>query len=562
LPIVDECKQHTMTELRFPDSTRRPPMVFSAGCDLDYVYLPRPDTSDPLTLAIGTQARSLRNLPDPDPVLLNEFEEFLNIFIPQNFTPLRDTDILPPEEWIDSRPYPLKEKMRLKRELMLWNRKFDKKFYQFKLFTKDEPYTDVKHARNICGPSDAAKVYFGPYITAMEEQLYAKTQFIKTIAVDQRPAYMKEAFGAFTAKFGVTDYSKFEAAFKRAIKDKIELKFHDYMTSGLSTGSEYRSRYREWVRNRILLVNKFFMLDIEEECARTSGENATSMNNGFTNWVIQEFYKWQTGIDFLTFVEGDDGLTMWAGTPPTKEWYARLGFDIKIELHSDLSTTSFCGQVFDDTDMKVFTDPRYVLAGFGWLPNRYSQSKRSVHLCLLRAKAWSYGYQYQACPIISSMSRCFLRLTRSYDARKAFEYLDSYKAAELKKALDAGRPVLNQPVGMNTRLLMEKLYGVSVAQQLQYEAWFDGLESLDIVSIPNFFTNIPESWTKMCLQYVTFTDRTPRYKDYPSELWPIAYPIQTQWGVRAALPQLQDYIDQRIIVVPRPLPLHPMVAVP
>jgi len=518
----------------------------------------QPDPRDPLSLLTGARSRVATKLQRPDPVIFQEFREFSGSFFRKHFTPLApDTDI---DTWnyLQNRPYSDKKKKQMWNDWTNAMGQMSPKDYEFGVFCKDETYVKFAHSRLINAPSDIAKLYFGPVIAKIEEQAYNLPWFIKKIPVANRPEYLKQKFAKFANPIlTCSDFTSFECSFSSEIKDAIEFEFLKYMTSVLPEGEKYFEEFTAWTGGEaIKLKNKFFTI-IMQDASRLSGELTTSLFNGLTNVLIHEFFAHKTKQQTEFSVEGDDNIAAWEKVAPTPEFYQSLGFDVKLEVHKELRTTSFCGQVFDPTDMAVLTDPRYVLAGVGWLPYKYVDSKDTTHLALLRAKAWSYGYQYQGCPIISSMANYLLRVTRSIDVRKAFPNYDSYKIEQLRQAIDAGnpafykekRPELYKEVGPGSRVLMFELYGVSQETQIMYENYFDNCDVLQ--PIPDFFgDNVPSSWKYFDDTYVRDTSSLRSLMELPSETFHTPHPITSSRKVRARSKFMQTYVDKRVKFVP------------
>jgi hypothetical protein len=536
-PLKSEIK---FSSLHVVNPSIRKPILCSVGCHLDGAALPHCDVTCSVSLFVGCQARFSHQCPVIDETLWPQFEAFVKSTLETEFVPLSPAFEFNPEEWIKRRPYTDSEK---KEKLAEWYKAQEcfsnEKLYDFKMFMKEESYPAFKHGRAINGPSDAAKVYFGTLLEPMESDLFSRPSFIKKIAVCDRPAYIKRMFNVEGGHFVTTDYSYFEASFTKRHKEAVEIAWIEHMYKNHPRKEEFVRNFRRSCTDQYKTSNKHF--SVKGESVRMSGESITSSGNGLMNWLAARFMAKLLGNkNFLGVFEGDDGLTWYSCRPPQASDYARLGFDIKLELHDTLETTSFCGQVFDIDEQVVVTDPAYVLAGLGWIPSKYVNARKSLHLGLLRAKAWSYGYQYQATPIISAMARAYLRLTRGYDARKALEHLDLYKREMLLAAFKQGRPELCRPVGMGTRLLVEKLYGVSIDIQLRYEAYFDSLEVIE--PIPLFLT-VPQEWTDYSLRFVRDVSSAC---DVPCEVWPPAFPVNVQVVPVLRDPRYSGYISERL----------------
>jgi len=503
---------------------------------------PKCDIKDPLSLAIGAISRFGHDCPTPDEDRLARLRKFVQRRLPEVLTPIGPGDVPSVEEWIESRPYTEKEKLakleawRKENEIYDWEKENGKN-RGFKMFMKEEYYSDWKHGRAINGPEDVAKVGFGPFLSPVEEALFSRPEFIKKIPVDKRPDYILQRFGSLQGgQFVTSDYSYYEASFTQEVKTALEFELLDYMWRDLPEYDDLMEAYVNWSSSDTFTKNKNFKIFLES--VRMSGESTTSLANGFSNWMVAEFLAFENGVELVAVFEGDDGLLWFSKNTPTAADYASLGFDIKLELHDTLETTSFCGQVFAEEDRAVLTDPRYVLVTLGWAPAKYVGSSQSTLLSLLRAKSWSYGYQYQATPIISAMARCYLRLTASYDPRKALKHMDLYQRERLLEAFKAGRPELNSPVGMASRLLMEQLYGVSVEVQLRYEQYFDTLQAIE--PIPRWF-DVPQCWLDYSAQYVA----EGRVGEVPPETWLPSYPVTVPFRIKARFDGMQNYIDDR-----------------
>jgi hypothetical protein len=233
-----------------------------------------------------------------------------------------------------------------------------------------------------------------------------------------------------------------------------------------------------------------------------SGEMNTSLGNGFANLMIFLFTCKHCGcVVIWIFVEGDDGISAinvhsWGHTP-TKKDFEDLGWDIKLEVHDTLNTASFCGMVFDPEDLIVVTDPRKVLATFGWCPKRYVGASRGVKLQLLRAKGFSMAHQYNGCPMIGALGRRLVQITEGVKIRKSILYsVEMYKREQLAEALK-GLPAEKSP-GDNTRRLVADLYGVEPCDQIAFEDQIDKI-TLDCsfsIQIP-----FPEVWRENFIKY-------------------------------------------------------------
>jgi hypothetical protein len=335
-----------------------------------------------------------------------------------------------------------------------------------------------------------------------------------------------------------SDFTSFEASFKRPIQEAVERQLYEYLTKDLPNHTEFMQLYDLAQLGKQTCSNKKFRAT-SKKTIRLSGEMCTSEGNGFSNLMINLYVNQKLGNSVVGVVEGDDGLfrVSKGGRMPTPADFAEFGFNIKLNLHTDLARASFCGQVFDPADKAVITDPREVLSSFGWSTGRYTRASTRKLKALLRAKAFSYGYQYQRCPIISSMARAYLRLTSGIDVQHLLDkggFTNQYEKELLREAFSMDRDELNAPVGDATRQLMAELYGVSVEMQKQYEDYFDSLQQVE--PIPDFGLVVTPSWRDYGERYVVKTNVDSLFLDIPPEIRirsPVVFPIPVKllsWG--------------------------------
>jgi hypothetical protein len=510
-------------------------VAVSMGPILDHASLPHPDPKFPLNLAVGCLARFMS---DPIPVVCPEAQlplrsrrnnlrllnRFIRRWLKSNLKPLSDQDDVSFDTWIENTPYTLSRKDELRR---VWS-SMDNPFVEYdpkcKLFMKDEHYTDFKHARGINSRSDGFKCLLGPYSSAMEKALFKLEWFIKKIPINERADYIMDRLYKPGSKYIATDYTSFEALFTPEIMRNVEFLFYEYMLKGTHNGRRILAVMRRTLIGQNTSVNKYFSTRVDAK--RQSGEMTTSLGNGFSNLMFMLFVCHVLGSKCIGVVEGDDGLFRVEGVQPTADMFASLGLNIKLELHDTINTASFCGQVFDPDERSLVTDPREVLASFGWTTQFYAKSRDSKLRTLLRAKAYSYLYQYPGCPILASMASNYLRLTAGHDVNSLISkgFRNVYDRELFLNSIKINPKVIIT-VGPATRDLVEKLFKIPVSLQLRYEDYFNGLKCIE--SIPLWFET-PKNWQTNSDLYVRKTDLHDDYVEFPPELFPktrIDFPI-------------------------------------
>lgn len=459
----------------------------------DGVVLPHVDCDDAPTLLHGVAKRmgsKLREIIMPEyyPKLKAHVQKMCRREFQQQ---VGDVD-LSFETWISKTNYPLWRKNELREvyqalldEFECVKHKEGKSLlhYMVSIFCKDECYVDFKAARGIYARDDIAKVVFGPWFKAIEEIVYQHPAFIKHVPVHMRAKYIFDLMGAEGKVFLQSDYSSFERHFIRERMLNCEFVVYDYVMGNIAGWDYMREHMLNVLTNINVCASKHFTAKIEAR--RMSGEMNTSLGNGIFNYMNMTFmFSELLGKDLVPgVVEGDDGLFGYEGNiedvDRMNKWFADSGCNIKLLIHNKLSDASFCGLLFDEEDKEIITDPFKILAKIGWVNRKYTRSSEKKIKHLMRVKAMSTLVQYPKCPIISSLAKCVMRLTKSYDVRyyAESEDLNTYERDQFIFALKNWKNFLHSEVGYNTRLKFAELYNIPVQVQLDVEKYFDSKES-------------------------------------------------------------------------------------
>jgi len=451
--------------------------------------LPRVDFRDVYSNVFGISKRVLRSPPKGNRIVKRAFRLFVHRWIRKNLKPLvcADYDF---EVWLSQTNYTnsRKDELRHTREeyfktdirLAPWIRKVNS-------FIKDESYLEYKMPRFINARTDLFKCLTGPYFKAIEQVLFKRQEFIKYVPVMDRPAYLLEKIYNNGSQYYSTDFSSFESHFTSQMQFMCEMQLYKYMLSGTTEG---RNAYQ---LIKYALCEEFFVLkgggvtaDIRGK--RMSGEMCTSLGNGFSNLMLILFAAESVGTHIHgVVVEGDDGLfSVPYNSRLTTATFEDLGFRCKIDLCSDIQTASFCGNVFDEHDLVNVTDPREVLIDFGWTKRTDVKAKKIRLEMLSRAKAYSLAHQYRGCPVIGSFACYVLRATRRAHTR-LLKVLDNvndksftlYEKDQLIEAIKSD--VSYREPGLNTRILVSRLYNMAVDEQKELERFFNKLDKPQVV---------------------------------------------------------------------------------
>lgn len=497
----------------------------SLGCHVVGVAQPHPDMACPKTQLAGAVHRFCRPMPEPDPALLAEWRQFCRDTSAELFTKASPDDVFSFETWLDGTSYTssMKETLRLEKARMeeaggyFAHTSKRNENADVHMFTKDEAYPEYKHSRCINGRVNATKVLMGPVFKLIEKIVFAHPAFIKKIPVADRPKYMSEHMeGPGTVQD--TDFVSLEATFRLAIMI-AEVEFYLWVLQDREEYADARRFLKEVLLGLNRCEGKWITLWVEVK--RMSGENNTSLGNGWFNLMVNLFGYHKIDIDWRVIkqvLEGDDGKHRSpTGQHPDEAFFRRLGASIKCAVVESINEASFCGLVFDEVECINIADPRKVLADFGLTSRDYAGSSDSVLKGLLRSKALSVAYQYPNAPIFSALARYGLRVTTGSDTsalkfvlrsrpykwsdldRKRWEKDGFRTIRDLRLQLNLGSP------GPRTRLLMEKLFGVSCEQQVAIEEYLDSLVGRVPLVLPIEF---PADWYDYAARFGTYYEKS------------------------------------------------------
>jgi len=485
------------------DPNYRVPMAVDLGPTSPYCAVPHPDTQDARNMWEGTKKRFISQPPTPQRRLRRRFRRFVRNWCKRNLTPLSRITDVEFETWLAERPYPEWRKIELR---AVWAKLGsdgpNRRHRGVSSFGKEEYLAaQAKTLRAINSRSDEFKVLVGPVFKAIEEEVFKNEAFIKKVPVPDRPAYIQERFGVLGAKPKSSDYTSFETHFDAATMLECEFILYMYMTKDLPTD------FHDHV-DALLGVNvcKFKWFTVFVEATRMSGEMCTSLGNGFANLMVGLFAAFYHGATHVVaIVEGDDGLfTANSKRDYGPTFFEDLGFTIKM-VEVPLEESSFCGLIFDPLELINVCEPIGAILTLGWSSGRYINLGDAKRMSLLRSKALSMYYQYNGCPILTELSQAVLRLTSGRDLRWALNErnISLWRREILQNAMTwmSSAPQVKQP-GLNTRLLVEKVFGVTVEHQLVLEDHFSRMTSLKDFHHPLLTVYCPDDWLDYTRKYV------------------------------------------------------------
>lgn len=500
--------------------THRPPVSVSLGCHVVGGVPPKP-SHDPLSAGSGAIKRIATKPGSMSRKNKRRFSRFVRLFLKRWIPKIDLTEDRSFESWIETTPYSAGRREELRQ---VWKEnqnqlvnpltvktKYKNRVYAVHNFIKDEFYEAFKHPRMINSRSDLFKCMVGPIFAKISNKTFnlkfpGKTYgpLIKYVPVAERPVVLHDLLYRPSGNYQVTDYSSFEAHFTAEMMSIAEFQLYRHCTTDLPEGEDFMNLCNEAFTKSNNLHNKFFHMIIE--ATRMSGEMNTSLGNGFFNMMMCLFLanqkseksgradtnhtmeEWiDTYYDHVKGVfEGDDGLcTFEEGLEPTTEDFTEMGLIIKLENFDNLGEASFCGNLFDEEDLVQITDPLYVMCTLGWTNRRYVRSSQETKHALLRCKSNSFLHAYPGCPIIQAMAMWALRVTPGNTAKemRMIDQMDQWNKEQTLQAY-AGQKLKPSKVPIRTRLLVNKLYGVSISQQIEIENWFEHSNKLEPIDIP------------------------------------------------------------------------------
>lgn len=452
-----------------------------------------------------------------------QFASFVKQWLRDNLKPLeKDADSSFPT-WLTNTNYPHWKKLELLTAYESLDNAFqDRNFLVNKCFVKQETYLDFKYPRGIYSRSDTAKMHIGPLVKLIEEEVYKNPYFIKHVPVSERPRYIKEhVYNPNCSSYLATDYTAFESQFVKELMVICEIEMLKHMTQHVHDRAKFW-----WILDNVLAGTnecRFRKFTMYIEATRMSGEMTTSLSNGFSNLMFFLFTSQQCGLKNIKgVIEGDDGLFSYdlppGATIPNEADFARLGLTIKIEKHEKLSTASFCGMVFDETEQVPLTDPIKAISNLGWIDRRFLNARNSKLRSLLRCKALSMKSQYPACPVLDAAASWVLRCTAGCQTERilARGTFGTYRTEQMLSNIKGyARFDRDASTGERTRQLMAEKYGVPVNIQLQLENWFDSQTYLCPIPSHLFGDCIPSQWKVNFERFVTLNGTHPNVDHTP-----------------------------------------------
>lgn len=426
----------------------------------------KPDDNDLASIIDGAKHRVGGVTPPIHNSTMRRFKRFVGRWIRKNLRPLDAITTIDIESWLSSTNYSESRKQQLRDCYKLHDEKLVRPdFDKLLSFVKDEFYQEPKAFRTINARHDYFKCVLGPWIHAVEKEVFKRPEFIKNIKVSERG---RAVFNKYThgQHISMTDFTAWEASMGPRVMQACEFQLFKFMTQHIPGADEFMNCYHNLMFQNTL---KFAGLVVTVLSRRMSGEMSTSIGNGFTNVMLIKFTCFVHGIKCDVFAEGDDAV-IFSDAPIPCDIFTNLGFIVKMETTTDIRRSKFCSLIFD-SNFNLIRDPIHTILRLGWTGQRYINSKPTKLMQLLRLKAISLKCEVPNAPILGPLADKILELTKSYVAsRRHVMSMELYKREQMLEYIKTFDWRTKSEVSFEARQLVEEEFGIHVESQLAIES--------------------------------------------------------------------------------------------
>lgn len=420
---------------------------------------------------IASVHRFARQLPQPDPSSVACFREFSRAFI-SRLTPAQKCDVVSFNAWLEKTNYSPSRKTYL-RKLRGELNVLTPDFFKSKSFIKAEIYEKIgKLARAINSYSDESKAYLGPLFHTLDKAFFKHRFFVKGSNPKDWPERLRNMFG--DSHLACTDFTSFESHHQGHFAETV-FEWFLHMSRELDLDETTINIVRVFMTGRNVM--EFKEVTIECDQRLMSGALWTSSANSVLNLLVNTYCitRSRQGTEVeranwafdevVGIVEGDDGAFVDYGQ--TADCAQAIGCAIKMEHHENFAGAGFCGIICDPDNLTVLKNPKTVLRKFFLLPSKYAHARQSVKDGLLRAKALSYYHAYRTCPIVGQLCYEVIKATsrvKALDGATDAWHMQALGDAIAQKVWEKAPQVAD-----SSRLLIERMYDISVDEQLRIE---------------------------------------------------------------------------------------------
>jgi len=464
-----------------------------------------PDTKSKVN-QVASSCRVSREMKiDPKHPGVCKFVEYAKAWIDTHVSRASITDIKSFDDWIDSSNMTGARRSYL-RELYAETTGINFRDLTCQSFIKFEDYYSAdkgcgvyKTPRAINSLSDKFKCLMGPICNALDKALYTgektKKYFVKGSNPKTWGSRLRELFGNRPV-YG-TDFTSFEAHHQgpyaevvaywmkhtlQPVHDKFSAMLLDEAVLGVNECNY--AKFIMWILQCLMsgsfwtsssngLLN-LLKLSYASSIALLVGEDAHLRLGEVSALDTMQIVR-KTDETFTGLCEGDDGIFLFG--PFALLLLVAMGVLLKLDYYDNYSQASFCGIICSEESDVIVADPRKIIRRFQWISYQYLGRRKGFLLGLYRAKALSLYTLYRNAPVVGEFLHAVLRHTRTCNVTDAMiDSLGHYR----KDFFDADAWKEPPLVSIQDRLLVEKLWGVTEAQQDLIETACKRTTSLDM----------------------------------------------------------------------------------
>lgn len=353
-------------------------------------------------------------------------------------------------------------------------------------FVKDEECDEFKHNRLIQSMSDKAKRqdYMGIFsrlVKSVEVVAYDTPGNVKHTTLDER---LRRCRALGLHNLMTSDYSSFEASHKKNVCEAVFRPFFMHVFQLLPKQREYVDLIMHMLTtDRMYTIGRkskpdnflvaFDIIPIEQ-----SGDPTTALLNLILNMIAYLDVYSEKGVPIertveLIILEGDDDVNDPLDLDFDKRDFAKRGLIAKIVKGLSLEQAGLCQMFFHPEVDVICPNPIKKMAACFKVPIKYVHAGQKTHKSLLRMQGMCVLSTHAKSPVVHSMGRAMLRITSGVNVQDAHWELLSYSASVSAAKAVKWSTIENQTVDMRSRLMVERVFGMSVEMQLHIESLFD-----------------------------------------------------------------------------------------
>lgn len=356
---------------------------------------------------------------------------------------------------------------------------------QVRMFLKDDKYHTSKMAAPRCIQYRDKRygITMARYYNALEHAMLQSVNMVNGVATGnrifakgrnqlERATDLRQIWDSFVEPVALSiDHSKFDAHCNLALLKAANK--HNMMC----LHKTYRHKFSKLAAQQLLNKGKTANgTKFETRGTRMSGDQNTGGDNSLINlgmtldWLKSQKVQAQLyidGDDFVCIVEKRD-----AGKLDVKK-YAKYGMSTKLEGTTDMfEHIDFCQcrPVFDGERWRMVRNPQRVLARLPWVVKKQPIARdlqwlKSIGMCELSLNL--------GLPVMQAVAEKLIQLSPKKYIVTPLHHLAKHEVVKPWKALP-------KPVRYEARLSYETAWGISPAEQLDYESMTFG----EVVSNP------------------------------------------------------------------------------